>query len=138
MILDGSRIFIVEDNQGNASIMQMLLEQDGAIVIRGRWGGKETIDILVRNKPIDIILMDLMLPNGITGYDVFDDVRSCDDMHDVPIVAVSASDPAGAIPKVRQKGFQGFIPKPVSFTEFSKQIQYVLEGNQIWNIGRFM
>ena len=138
MLLTDKRIFLVEDNQGNAAIIQMLLEQEGAKVFRGRWGGEGTIELLRRYLPLDIILMDLMLPNGITGYDVFDDIRAVPDAHDIPVVAVSASDPSMAIPKVRAKGFAGFIPKPVDFEGFAKQIADVLDGVAVWNIGRIM
>ena len=138
MQLFGKRIFLVEDNQGNAAIIQMLLEQDGAKILRGRWGGPETMALLEKHLPIDIILLDLMLPQGITGYDVFDDIRGQSHTQHIPIVAVSASDPADTIPKVRRKGFNGFIAKPVDFSLFATQINSILQGRAVWHIGRIM
>jgi two-component system cell cycle response regulator DivK len=138
MLLTDKRIFLVEDDQGNASIIQMLLEQEGAKVFRGRWGGEGTIALLRKYSPIDIILLDLMLPGGITGYDVFDDIRAIPEMRSIPIVAVSASDPSMAITKVRAKGFAGFIAKPVDFENFAKQVADILDGVAVWNIGRIM
>lgn len=136
MQLMAKRIFMVEDNQGNAAIIQMLLEQDGATILRGRWGGPDTLRLLQKHLPIDIILLDLMLPNGITGYDVFDEIRALPNFSDIPIVAVSANDPAVAIPKVRAKGFAGFIAKPVDFDNFSGLVADVLDGHSVWHIGR--
>lgn len=129
---------MVEDNQGNAAIIQMLLEQSHARVFRGRWGGQETLDLLKKYCPIDLILMDLMLPNGITGFDVFDMIREQADMINIPIIAVSASDPSAVLPKVRDKGFTGFIAKPIDFTSFADQILAVLNGTDRWHLNRNM
>lgn len=136
--LEGKRIFMVEDNQGNAAIIQMLLEQSRANVFRGRWGGAETLKLLEKYSPIDVILMDLMLPNGITGFDVFTMIREQEEMADIPIIAVSASDPSSVLPKVRDMGFAGFIAKPIDFTSFADQILSVLNGSDRWHLNRHM
>ena len=136
--LEDKRIFMVEDNQGNAAIIQMLLEQSNARVFRGRWGGTETLDLLEKYSPIDVILMDLMLPNGVTGFDVFHMIREQPEMVDIPIIAVSASDPSSVLPKVRATGFAGFIAKPVDFTHFADQILAVLNGTDRWHLNRNM
>lgn len=132
------RIFMVEDNQANAAIIQMLLEQEYAKVIRGRWGGQETLNLLRQNLPIDVILMDLMLPNGVTGFDVFEMIREIPEFKQIPVIAVSASEPAVAVPKVRTMGFSGFIAKPIDFMRFGDQICAVLDGTDRWHINRNM
>ena len=136
--LSDKRIFMVEDDPSNAAIIQMLLEQDRAKVFRGRWGGDETIRLLEKHHPIDIILLDLMLPNGVTGFDVYQRIRQLPNMVDVPIIAVSASDPSGVLPKVRDTGFNGFIAKPVDFSHFTSQIIAVVEGTDRWHLNRNM
>jgi len=134
MLLEGKRVFLVEDNQGNAAIIQLLLEQDGAKVLRGRWTGDIT-SLLSKKMPLDAILLDLMLPHGVTGYDLFDQIRKDSKFDGIPVVAVSASDPAGAISKVRKQGFAGFIAKPVNFENFAEQIATILGGEQVWYTG---
>jgi CheY-like chemotaxis protein len=131
MLLSGKRIFIVEDNLANRAIEQLLLEQAGAKVAFERWG-TETISKLKLCMPIDIILLDLMFPNKITGYSVFNDIRACPEFQHIPIVAVSASDPSSAIPRARTHGFNGFISKPVDFDRFAKQVAEIIEGQSIW------
>jgi len=137
--LQDKRIFMVEDDPSNAAIIQMLLEQSRAKVFRGRWGGKETLCLLERHKPIDIILMDLMLPNGITGFDVFKMIHEhSEEMKNIPIIAVSASDPSVVLQQVRDMGFAGFIAKPVDFVRFNDQILAVLNGTDRWHLNRNM
>jgi DNA-binding response OmpR family regulator len=83
--------------------------------------------------PIDIILLDLMFPRGITGYDIFREIRSYSEFDSIPIVAVSAADATVAIPKAQEMGFSGFIAKPIDFYRFSVQIEHILDKQEVWD-----
>lgn len=133
MLLKNKSIFIVEDNPSNRAIMQVLLEQHGAKVKIERWGF-ETLRFLKSVAPVDIILLDLMLTDEVSGFDIFDKIRSESEFDDVPIVAVSAMDASVAIPQVRSKGFAGFISKPVDFNKFPQQIAAAIAGEAVWHI----
>lgn len=132
MLLKGKRIFLTEDNLTNRSVIQLLLERDGAIFAFERWG-TETTERLQKFAPVDIILLDLMLPNNVTGLDLFDQIRALPAFEHVPIVAVSAKDPSIAIPEVQAKGFNGFIAKPINRLRFTQQIASIIAGEQIWH-----
>jgi two-component system chemotaxis sensor kinase CheA len=131
--LQGKRIFYVEDDVKNRAIIQMLLEREGAVMGFERWGRKETVEKIKEFMPVDLILLDLMFPRGVTGYDVFDHIREEADLAEIPVVAVSASDPAVEIPKTRKRGFSGFISKPVSIHTFAQNLEAVLKGEKIWS-----
>ena len=132
--LKGRTVFIIEDDLGNRAIMQTLLEQAGAKVFFERWG-TESVEKLKEVAAVDIILLDLMFPRGVTGYDVFDAIRKELQFQEVPIVAVSASEPTISIPKTQEKGFSGFISKPVDFDNFSKQVGTILDKGSVWDVG---
>lgn len=134
LILQNKRIFLIEDNLSNRAIMQLLLEQNGAQTSFDRWG-KETVKRLKAFAPVDIILLDLMFPHNVSGYDVFDNIRVHEEFKHVPIVAVSASDPSEAIPKTKAKGFQGFITKPIDYDRFPKQVKAILDKQMVWDVG---
>ena len=129
--LEGKRIFIVEDNFANRAIEQLLLEQAGAKIVYERWG-TETVKRLRQFMPVDIILLDLMFPNGVTGYRVFNDIRAHSEFQYIPIVAVSATDPSSGIPLTQRHGFNGFISKPVDFDRFAEQVGEVIKGQTVW------
>jgi len=84
---------------------------------------------------VDLIILDLMLHNGISGYDIFDQIRAVPTYDAVPIVAVSAAEPAIALPKTQRQGFSGFISKPIDDTLFPKQVAQLLAGEQVWYAG---
>ncbi len=132
MLLSNRRIFLIEDELKNLNMMQILLENHEARVSYERWG-RDTISRLQNFAPVDIILLDLNFPNNVSGYDVFEAIREVPEFADVPIAAVSAMDPAEAVPKTRAKGFAGFISKPVNAALFPQQVAAIIAGRHIWD-----
>jgi len=134
MILKEKRIFIVEDNMQNRLVFQMSLIRHGASVDFERWG-KDTLYHLQNLSRVDLIVLDLQLADGITGFDIFEKIRGLPKYDTVPIIAVSAMDPSIAIPKTKNLGFSGFIAKPIDNGQFPKQIASIIAGEKIWSVG---
>lgn len=135
-ILDKKRIFMVEDNPGNRAVAKMILELSGATIASSRLGF-DALKLMETFAPVDIILLDLMLPNGVSGYDLFDQIRKVPAYDNVPIVAISAADASHEVPKVRERGFAGFIAKPLEADLFPAQILKIINGTPVWYTGRF-
>lgn len=130
--LDGKRIFIVEDNVTNMAVFAITLKQHGAIVIQDSWN-TNAINKLLSHLPIDVILLDLMLRQSISGYDLFRELQAHPELHDIPVVAVSAADPSIEMPKARALGFRGFISKPIRPGVFASQIAAAIGGTHVWD-----
>lgn len=135
MKLNNTRIFYVEDDLKNRAIVQMLLEQAGAVVGFERWGRNETLSKLIAFQPIDLILLDLMFPNGVSGYDVFQMIRQCPEFAAVPIIAISAADPGIEMVRAHDLGFSGYISKPIDLRQFAEQISQCIHGAPVWHGG---
>jgi CheY-like chemotaxis protein len=131
-MLKDKRIFYVEDDPNNRMVVQRILEAAGARVEFEKWGFQEVALPKLRAYRADLILLDLMFPMGISGYDIFDAIRRNMILNHIPVVAVSAADPSIEIPKARSKGFAGFIGKPVDMELFPQQIAAVLNGEPVW------
>ena len=131
MLLANKHIFIVEDNAANAGIMLTTLQMHGATTHFDRWG-THAVHRLKDLGRIDLILMDLMLANNVSGYDVYDQIKATPEIASIPIVIVSASDASLEMNKAREKGFTGYISKPIDFTSFPKMIAAILEGKAVW------
>ncbi len=130
MLLSGRRIFIVEDNAGNLAIATVHLRTQGASVFYERWG-YETPNVISRFLPIHLILMDLMFPNNVSGFDVFDQIKKLPALAHIPVIVVSAADPDEAMPIAREKGFAGFISKPIS-ASITRYVHLALQGKPVW------
>jgi CheY-like chemotaxis protein len=130
MLLAQKRIFMIEDNTNNLAVAMAHLRSQGATVLYEKWGSG-TPELIARALPIDVILLDLMLPNDVNGFDVFDEIQQVPDLAAILVVVISAVDPDVAMPKARQKGLAGFIAKPIS-VYIGKYIADVLGGKQVW------
>ena len=133
--LKGKRIFVVEDNVTNMAVFATTLKRLGVLVIQDAWNSG-TIDVLKTRLPVDLIIMDLMLRRGTSGYDLFDSLQLDPMLKDIPVVAVSSLDPESEIPKAQAKGMAGFISKPISINKFPQQLAQVLAGEKVWITSR--
>ena len=131
--LNGKRIFITEDNSLNRVVYMMVLKMSGALLEFDRWG-KDTVSQMKKFKP-DLIILDLMLPRGETGFEIFSEIRNTPDYENTPIVAVSASEPSVALPKCQEMGFDGFIAKPIEEHLLVDHLARLLSGEQVWYVG---
>lgn len=131
--LKDKRIFIVEDNSMNRVIYKMSLGLAGAS-LQFDQRGDSAISQLMTFRP-DLIVLDLMLPRGNSGYDIFDQIRNLPQCKNVPIVAISASDPATALLKCQERGFAGFIAKPIEEDLLPDQILRLINREPVWYLG---
>ncbi len=131
MLLSGKKIYIVEDNQDNIFVIQSLLAQHGAEV-QVDWWAKGEAHKVVRALPLHLIILDLMLPYGRTGYEVFTEIRAIPELQHIPVVAVSAADPSIALHQAVELGFNGFISKPIKYDRFPQQIAELIAGKAVW------
>jgi DNA-binding NarL/FixJ family response regulator len=85
----------------------------------------ETVRCLSGNEPIDLLLLDLLMPgmNGISGAK-----HICDEWPDVPVVVISVKEDIRSIRSVLRSGVMGYIPKSSSPKVTISAIQLVLSG----------
>lgn len=133
-MLNGRRIFLIEDSVEHRVITRVVLGRHGARLEFDMWG-RDTLQRLHAFAPIDVILVDLMLPGGISGFTIFEKIREDEKLKRIPIVAVSAADTSTALPKAQRMGFNGFIAKPVDVDLFPQQIAAIISGHNVWFSG---
>jgi CheY-like chemotaxis protein len=132
MLLKNKRIFYIEDDLMNRAVVKTMLELNGAQFAFDSWGNERIFNKLRHFMPIDLILLDLMLPHNVSGYNVYDAVCAEPDLSHIPIVMVSAADPSIEMPRARRRGFAGYISKPIDVQIFANQIAAFFENGSIW------
>ena len=131
MFLLGKRVFIVEDDVVNIHVISRPLSLYGAMV----FFNYNSIGIpahIEQHLPIDVILLDIMLKRGISGYDMFKELQQNPKTAQIPVVAVSSLDPENEIPKAKSMGFAGFISKPISMNRFAHDVAEIIDGKKMW------
>ena len=108
-------VLMAEDNDLNAEIATMLLEDEGMNVTRAV-DGCEVVEMF-KNHPagtFDVILMDIMMP-GMDGYEATKTIRELSDRPDgarIPIIAMTANAFAEDVVKCKEAGMDSHQPKP--------------------------
>lgn len=109
--LFGKRILLVDDDVRNVFSLTSVLEIAGCEVLYAE-NGLESIKILEENREIDIVLMDIMMPE-MDGYEAIRNIRAKSEFKDLPIIALTAK----AMKEDREKclaiGASDYIAKPV-------------------------
>ena len=74
--------------------------------------GKEALKVLSENSKVDIVLMDMMMPE-LDGYQTTKEIRTMPQYKQLPILAVTAKAMIGDREKCIAAGASDYISKPV-------------------------
>jgi two-component system cell cycle response regulator DivK len=75
----------------------------------------------------DLVITDIQLPH-ITGLELMALIRKDQDLHDVPIMAVTAYAGVGDDERIRAAGAQAYVSKPISVMRFAETVEELLAG----------
>jgi signal transduction histidine kinase/CheY-like chemotaxis protein len=110
-LFDGRRVLLVEDDVRNIFALSSLLEPKGMKLDIAR-NGKEALDRLAKAPPVDLVLMDIMMPE-MNGLDAMRRLRADERWKGLPVIALTAK----AMPDDRAEcigaGASDYIAKPI-------------------------
>jgi len=110
--LSSRKVLIVDDDVRNIFALTGALEQYGMTVLNAE-SGKDGIEILKNTPGIDIVLMDIMMPE-LNGYDAIRIIRGHEQFKALPIIAVTAKAMKEDREKCMQAGASDYVAKPVN------------------------
>ena len=110
-LLDGKKILIVDDDMRNVFALSSVIQDQGMSVIVGK-NGREGIEQLEANPDVNIILMDIMMPE-MDGYEAMREIRKKDKFKDMPIIALTAKAMKGEKGRCTEAGASDYLSKPV-------------------------
>jgi signal transduction histidine kinase/CheY-like chemotaxis protein/HAMP domain-containing protein len=113
--IDGRRVLIVDDDVRNIFSLTSALEQHG-MKVEFAENGREGIEKLKRNPEIDIMLIDIMMPE-MDGYETMREIRKLPQYRDLPLVAVTAKAMKGDREKCLEAGATDYVSKPVDIDQ---------------------
>lgn len=119
---EGKTILIVEDDPASLEFMREILRSTGANLLL-KETGKDGLWALNNSGEIDLILMDIRLPD-ISGTEIIKKIRERN--HEMPIIAQTAHAMEKDREKCIQAGANGYIAKPIDINQlFSVINQHV-------------
>ncbi len=98
----------------------------GFSVIRAK-DGLEAVQICKENQEIDLVFMDIKMPN-LNGYEAFQRIREFNP--DLPIIAQTSYSFSEEIEKIKEIGFSDYISKPLDKEKIHLIIKKYFEDTQ--------
>jgi HAMP domain-containing protein/signal transduction histidine kinase/CheY-like chemotaxis protein len=110
-VLERKRALLVDDDMRNIFALATVLDEEGMEVVSAN-NGREAIDIVRRDPDIDIVLMDIMMPE-MDGITTIREIRKLERGADLPIIAVTAKAMKGDRERCIEAGAWDYLSKPV-------------------------
>ncbi|HEX3780206.1 MAG TPA: HAMP domain-containing protein [Pseudonocardiaceae bacterium] len=119
--LVGKGVLIVDDDARNVYALTSILELHGMRVLQAE-NGRTGIDTLAGHPEIDLILMDVMMPE-LDGYAATSAIRAMPEYRELPIIAVTAKAMPGDREKSIASGATDYVTKPVDANDLIRCIK---------------
>ena len=118
------KIVLVEDEFSLNNLLKNYLEKEGYNVVTFT-KGQDALDYIEKYNDINVWILDIMLEDDITGYDIIKEIRSKNE--EVPIIFSSARDQS--VDKIMglELGGDDYIAKPYSPKELVLRVKNILK-----------
>ena len=110
-ILAGRKVLVVDDDMRNIFALSTVLEEHNMVIATSD-NGRDAIRILQSDQAIEIVLMDIMMPE-MDGMETIREIRRIPRLKTMPIVAVTAKAMKGDREKCIEAGAWDYLSKPV-------------------------
>ncbi len=126
-VLKDKTVLVVDDDVRNIFSLTKALEKMG-MKVQTAVDGKEALRKLEEHKAIDIVLLDMMMPE-LDGYETARRIRENFAWRDLPVIAVTAKAMTGDREKCIAAGASDYITKPVDIDQLLSLLRvWLFEG----------
>ena len=118
------KILIVDDQMEVRRLVEMTLRVEDYQILQAE-SGKKAIEIVKTEKP-DLIIMDIMMPGGIDGFEATRILKNDPETKDSTIIMLTAKGQEADREKGFEAGADDYFIKPFSPLELIKKVEEVL------------
>ncbi|MFZ4699851.1 MAG: response regulator [Candidatus Methylumidiphilus sp.] len=119
--LGGKKVLIVDDDVRNLFALTAALERKG-MTVSSTESGRAAIELLKSSPDIDIVLMDIMMPD-MDGYETMREIRNMAKFKTLPVIALTAKAMPGDREKCLEAGASDYLSKPVNVEQLASLMQ---------------
>jgi CheY-like chemotaxis protein len=113
--LAAKKVLVIDDDLRNIFALTSLLEHHDIKVLHAE-NGRAGIELLRKTPDVDIILMDIMMPE-MDGYETTQAIRKVPAFQNLPIIALTAKAMKGDRDKCLEAGASDYVTKPVDLEQ---------------------
>lgn len=117
-------VLAIEDNPGDVRLIREALEEDDRVHVRVAWDGSEAMEMLLKERRPDLILLDINLPS-IGGLELLTRLRQDPNLTDIPVVVFTSSRLVEDVREAEDHGAAMFIVKPFDVLEYLSTLRRI-------------
>jgi adenylate cyclase len=125
-----AKILVVDDTPKNVKLLADLLTVKGYSVVTAA-SGREALARLESDEP-DLVLLDVVMPE-MSGYEVCRQIRGNRGSGILPVIMVTALDPAEERIKGLEAGADDFLSKPINQAELLARVKSLLRIKELYD-----
>jgi CheY-like chemotaxis protein/nitrogen-specific signal transduction histidine kinase len=122
-LFNSKKILLADDDTRNVFALSKVLKERGMEILKAE-DGKKALEILEKHTDIDLVLMDIMMPE-MDGYEAMKRIRSQAKYKSLPIIALTAKAMKDDKQKCIDAGANDYITKPI-------EVERLLSLMQVW------
>jgi len=119
--LRGVTLLLAEDDMRTVYALSALLTSKGATVLVADTG-REALELLSMNPRIDLVLMDIMMPE-MDGYEATRRLREDSRFRSLPVIALTAKAMKGERERCLEAGATDYLTKPIDSDKLLRALQ---------------
>lgn len=119
-----ARILVVDDLEANRRLLEAKLTADYYEVLMAQ-RGEEAVQLAKRERP-DLILLDVMMPGGIDGYEACRRLKAMPETRHIPVVILTTLDDRDNKVRGLQAGAEEFLTKPIDDVQLMARVKSLL------------
>jgi two-component system cell cycle response regulator len=119
-----ARILVVDDLEANRRLLEAKLTSEYYDVLMAS-RGEEAVQLARRERP-DLILMDVMMPGGIDGYEACRRLKAQPETRHIPVIILTTLDDRDNKVRGLQAGAEEFLTKPPDDVQLMARVKSLL------------
>lgn len=120
------KILIIDDESEFCQLVRTHLELDGKLEVFTANSGKDGLEAAKHFRP-DIILLDIMMPGGMDGFDVLKTLKKDVKTVSIPVVMLTVMQDDASKIEANQLYDEDYITKPVKLKDLKGRIENILD-----------
>jgi CheY-like chemotaxis protein len=103
------KVMVIEDDRFLSTLVKARLEREGFVIAQA-FDGEEALDLLRRESPPSLIILDLIMPK-VTGFELLQTISITPGLASIPVVILSNLAQDSDIEKAKQLGAKEYFVK---------------------------
>ena len=132
--MNNAHILVIEDEQDIRDLISFQLKSEGYSVLTAESADK-AISLIERNHPIDLFIIDWMLPGSLNGLEFTKKLKSHKDYKDTPVIMITALTQADNIVAGLDAGADDYITKPFDLNVLQARVRVQLRSQSVTKAG---